>query len=155
MWESLSEFRCCLIIVVYKFRCTGCKSSYVGHTIKNLATRIKQHLNSDKNSHIYKHLKGSKTCEDKCSNNSFEIIDSAQTQYSLKLKEAIWIRWLKPALNIQKTNNVTLALNQGDTYYRPTRRATGGCNWRRSKISEKYTSYGNKGYQRGFYRSKT
>ena len=56
---------------------------------KYLATRIKQHLNSDKNSHIYKHLKGSKTCEDKCSNNSFEIIDSAQTQYSLKLKDSL------------------------------------------------------------------
>ena len=45
--------------------------------------------------------------------------------------------------------------NQAVIYYRPTRRATGGCNWRRTKISEKYTSYANNEYQTGFYRSKT
>ena len=97
--------------VVYKFICTGCNASYVGHTTKYLATRIKQHLNSDKNSHIFKHLATSIICKEKCCDNSFQIIDPAQSKYSLKLKEALWIRWLKPTLNIQKSHNVTLALS--------------------------------------------
>ena len=97
--------------VVYKCLCTGCNASYLGHTTTYFTTRIKQHLESDKKSHIFKHLKGSVSCKEVCCNRSFEIIDSAQTQYSLKLKEAMWIRWLRPSLNIQKKYTLTLALN--------------------------------------------
>ena len=42
--------------VVYKFTCAGCGSRYVGETSRHLSTRIKEHLGSDKNSYIFKHL---------------------------------------------------------------------------------------------------
>ena len=38
--------------VVYKFTCTRCNSCYIGETKRHLKTRIKEHLETDKNSHI-------------------------------------------------------------------------------------------------------
>ena len=37
-----------------------------------------------------------------CSESSFKIIDKAITEYSLRLKEALHIKWKKPTLNAQK-----------------------------------------------------
>ena len=42
--------------VVYKFSCASCNACYVGETTRHLATRIKEHLRSDMNSHVYKHI---------------------------------------------------------------------------------------------------
>ena len=42
--------------VVYKFVCTGCNACYIGETIRHLSTRIEQHLENDKKSHIFKYL---------------------------------------------------------------------------------------------------
>ena len=42
--------------VVYKFTCTGCNSVYVGETSRHLSTRVREHLHTDKNSNIFKHL---------------------------------------------------------------------------------------------------
>ena len=38
--------------VVYKFSCAGCSACYVGETNRHLATCVREHLTSDKNSHI-------------------------------------------------------------------------------------------------------
>ena len=43
--------------VVYKFSCAGCNSVYIGETTRHLSTRVREHLYTDKNSHIFKHLK--------------------------------------------------------------------------------------------------
>ena len=43
-------------LVVYKFSCAGCG-----------ATRVREHLFSDRTSHIYKHLKDSESCRNLCS----------------------------------------------------------------------------------------
>ena len=45
--------------VVYKFSCAGCNSVYIGETTRHLSTRVREHLCTDKNSHIFKHLKNS------------------------------------------------------------------------------------------------
>ena len=42
--------------VVYKFECSNCEASYIGETRRHIATRMKEHLASDKQSHIFKHL---------------------------------------------------------------------------------------------------
>ena len=87
-------------LVVYQFICAGCNSCYIGETTRHLATRIKEHTSSDKHSHIYKHLQNP-TCNSKYTRSCFTILDTANTAFSLKLKEALYIRKHKPVLNKQ------------------------------------------------------
>ena len=86
--------------VAYKFLCTGCNASYVGETYRHISARTHEHLETDKSSNIYRHLK---TLQWKsiCDENCFSILDSASTKYTLKLKEGMYIKWLKPSLNKQ------------------------------------------------------
>ena len=43
--------------VVYKFGCAGCNACYVGKTCRHFSTRVREHLVSDRASHIFKRLK--------------------------------------------------------------------------------------------------
>ena len=54
-----------------------------------------------KNSHIFKHLRGSENCRSLCSKDCFQILDSASTSFQLKIKEAMHILWEQPSLNSQ------------------------------------------------------
>ena len=84
---------------VYKFVCPGCSACYIGDTTCYLSTRIKEHLETDKNSHIFAHVVNNETCKALSTENYFEIIDSASTPFKLKLKEEMHIIWKKPSLN--------------------------------------------------------
>ena len=79
-------------MVVYQFSCAGCNSRYIGETSRHFSTRIKEHTESDKNSHIFKHFNTS-LCKNKYS--------SASNSIDLKLKEAFYINKIKPELNKQ------------------------------------------------------
>ena len=95
--------------IVYKFTCAVCNSVYVGETSRHLSTRVGEHLFSDKNSHIYKHLKSSSACREACNENCFAVLDSAGTAYKRKIKEALHIMWEGPNLNKQLTHyNISL-----------------------------------------------
>ncbi len=87
--------------VVYKFVCASCNASYVGETSRHLSVRINEHLNTDKSSHIYKHLRANQACKDNCSNNCFSVLDTASSKYQLRIKEGLYIDWFKPSLNKQ------------------------------------------------------
>ena len=84
---------------VYKFLCAGCNAGYVGETSRHLFTRVREHLVSDRTSHIFKHFKNSQQCRTLCSDECFSILDHASTTLELKIKEAIYIQWKPPALN--------------------------------------------------------
>ena len=88
--------------VVYKFVCASCNASYVGQTCRHLATRIDEHFGKDKKSHIYQHLMSSEDCLDKCSKDCFFVLHTANTKHQLRIKESLYITWLKPILNKQK-----------------------------------------------------
>ena len=88
-------------LVVYRFLCPGCNAGYIGETTRHLTTRIKEHLETDTKSHIFKHLNTNRNCKGLCDTECFEIIDSAISSYRLKLKEAMHITWEKPSLNKQ------------------------------------------------------
>ena len=75
--------------VVYCFSCPGCKASYVGETTRKLMTRIDEHLHNGKESVIFEHLNQNSKCRDLASVGSFKIIDSANSEFQLKIKEAI------------------------------------------------------------------
>ena len=83
--KSLKSF------VVYKFVCPGCNACCIGEITRHLTTRIKEHLETDKMSHIFAHLVNNETCKALSTENCFEIIDSAATPFRLKLKEAMHI----------------------------------------------------------------
>ena len=97
-------------MVVYKFVYASCNACYVGETARHLPTRIQEHL-TDKKWHIYQHLSSNQNCFNCCTDDCFSILDYASTKYQLKIKEALYIKWLDPILNKQKkTLKITLCL---------------------------------------------
>ena len=89
-------------MVIYKFVCASCNACYVGETARHLPTRIKEHLKTDKKSHIYQHLSSNQNCFNCCTDDCFPILDYASTMYQLKIKEAPYIKWLGSILNKQR-----------------------------------------------------
>ena len=87
--------------VVYKFVHPGCKACHIGETTHHLSTRIQEHLEKDRKSHISKHLNKNHNCKSQSTPHCFQIIDSASSKLRLKLKEAMYITWTKPSLNRQ------------------------------------------------------
>ena len=85
--------------VVYKFVRGSCKADYIGRTKQHLSTRIKEHFEIDKNSHVYKHLNESQRCKTLSNSDCFSILGYATTQYSLSIKEGMHIGWQKQALD--------------------------------------------------------
>ena len=71
----LSAFSPKLLVVVYKFSCTGCGACYVGETNWHLTTRIWEHVSTNKNSHILQHLKSSVNFQALCFEYCFSIVD--------------------------------------------------------------------------------
>ena len=96
--------------VVYKFSCAGCAACYVGETTRHFNTRVREHLETDRASHIFKYLESSLACRSACSRDNFAIIDQASLRFALKIKEALHIFWDKPTLNAQ-VKHVNLKLS--------------------------------------------
>ena len=90
--------------VIYQFTCARCKARYIGQTKRHYMTRVQEHLGKDKNSHIWKHLQSSPQCLSECNTHCFKILDTAQTDFQLKIKEGLFIKWKKPQLNQQVYN---------------------------------------------------
>ena len=67
--------------VVYKFSCAGCNACYVGETTRHFSTRVRQHLATDRASHVYKHLQQSESCRNLCSANCFSITGYTTTSF--------------------------------------------------------------------------
>lgn len=95
--------------VVYKFTCACCNACNISETGHHFFTHVREHLSSDKSSHIFKHLQNSESCHQSCSADCFEILDSAPTKLKLKLKEAMHINWEKPKLN-QQVHHINMML---------------------------------------------
>ena len=87
--------------VVYEFNCGHCHMTYIGETQRHLATRMKEHLLSVKNSNINRHLQINNDCKDASGNHCFRIIDSDNNGYRLKLRESLQILRRAPVLNAQ------------------------------------------------------
>ena len=94
-----------------EFVCASCNASYVGQTHRHLTTRIDEHFGKDKKSHIYQHLMSSVDCLNACSSDCFSILDTARTKHQLRIKESLFISWLKPTLNKQKSHQYIISLS--------------------------------------------
>ena len=82
------------------FTSAGCNACYIGETSRHISTRVREHLSSDRNSHIYLHLQQSHACRCLADKNCFYIVDSPNKLQPL-LKEAMHIKLENPTLNKQ------------------------------------------------------
>ena len=89
--------------VVYKFTCACCNARYVGQTTRYFNVRVHAHLHKRSNpSSVFKHLDEDKKCRDACDFSCFEVLDSDNSTFRLKVKEAIYNEWIKPTINRQR-----------------------------------------------------
>ena len=98
--DKIPSFLKCMLVC--KFVCASCNACYVGATARHLPTMIKEHLKTDKKSHIYQYLSSNQNCFNCCTDDCFSILDYASSKYQLKIKEALYIKRLDPILNKQK-----------------------------------------------------
>ena len=96
--------------VVYKFVCADCNACYVCKMCWHFSTCVREHLVSDRASHIFKHLKDSAHCHALCLADNFHVLDPTSTGFQLKIKEAIHIQREQPSLN-QQLHHVNLKLS--------------------------------------------
>ena len=96
--------------VVYKFACAGCNACYGGETTRYISTSMREHLVTDKASHIFKHRQNSEHCRAFYSVDCSHILDHASTGFQLKIKEAFRIQRRQPSLN-QQLHHVNLKLS--------------------------------------------
>ena len=97
--------------VVYKFSCASCNASYISETTRQLCTRVREHLLSDKSSHVYRHLQLSRACHNSCDTECFTMLDSATSKFQIEIKEALHIVWENPPLNQQLRHRLDLSLS--------------------------------------------
>ena len=96
--------------LVYKFTYTSCSFSYIGELCHHFKTRIEEHIKTDNKSCILKHLHSTATYFDSYNSLCFKIIDKANSEFDLKVKETLHINWRKPNLNAQR-NHLVLTLS--------------------------------------------
>ena len=95
---------------ITEFSCAGCNASYIGESTRHLCTRVREHLLSDKSSHVQRHLQSSGTCHDSCDTECFTTSDSAASKFQIQIKEALHIKWENPILN-QQLRHLDLSLS--------------------------------------------
>ena len=90
--------------IVYKIQCEACSVSYVGKTIQCLANRNARGLSGGEYHAFKEHAKASGT------NHTYkiedvEILDSAENDYKICVKESLLIKYLNP--HCVKINSVS------------------------------------------------
>ena len=84
--------------VIYHLKCKNCEANYIGMSKRIWTHRMNEHEKTDENSHVYEHHH-----EDghEIDFDNVEILDRADRLKKLEYKEMLYIRKLKPTLNIQ------------------------------------------------------
>ena len=82
----------------------------MGETTRHFSTRVREHVVSEKASHVYKHIASSQACRESCSTEYFTILNTAASGFQLKIKEAMCIKREKPILN-QQVKHVNLTFH--------------------------------------------
>ena len=84
--------------VVYKLKCPRCNACYVGATTRHLQTRVREHRSRKKQT-MYKHLEN---CNSVKEDIDVDILGQTwQGEVHLFTLEALWIRQLKPQINVR------------------------------------------------------
>ena len=86
------------------------RTTAIGETCRHFKTKIDEHIKKDIKSHIFEHLHSTATYFDSYNSLCFKIIDKANSEFDLKVKETLHINWRKPNLNAQR-NHLALTLS--------------------------------------------
>ena len=88
--------------LVYNFKCHGCDTQYIGETSRHLKTRLAEHSQLSRKSHILDHNLNCKLRTHKLNESEFKILKSGLYYYRERLSyEALCILKSKPPLNVQ------------------------------------------------------
>ena len=85
--------------VVYRFQCDLCDAGYVGYTRGHLHTRVDGH--KQKASSVYKHYHEQHGEFPKDLLRRFSILKKCRNKFDFLVNETLFIRDLKPTLNVQ------------------------------------------------------
>ena len=86
--------------VVYKFQCNLCDAGYVGYTRGHLHERVDGH--KQKSSSICKHYFSEHNSNvPPCLSEQFHVLTKCTNKFDCLIKEMLFIRKLKPSLNVQ------------------------------------------------------
>lgn len=89
--------------LVYKFSCSGCEAIYVGETQRHLRTRVCEHAQPSRNTHVYQHHNKCIVRATKPNIDEFKILaGSFKSRFQRKCYEALKIIKLKPSINVQR-----------------------------------------------------
>ena len=83
---------------IYRIECTTCHLIYIGRTIRNLHDRVKEHVTRPASS-IYKHFAAHHKIDNINDGITVTIIAKERDPVNLRLKEAYYIRKLRPEIN--------------------------------------------------------
>ena len=97
--------------VVYEFQCHGCAARYIGESCRHLRTRVLEHQQNSRKSHINEHIFGCSARTERLRISEFKIVgrNFAATDERMAC-EALLIDSTKPALNVQVDFKKTLFL---------------------------------------------
>ena len=86
--------------IVDQFICAKCKVCYVAETTRHLSREsMNTYTKTLSPTSLNMCLQESHICNSVCNKDCFSVIDQATTEYQLKMKEAICIKWIPPKLN--------------------------------------------------------
>ena len=108
--------------ILYRFKCDGCNSIYIGKSKRHFLVRAFEHLGKSiktgkaftynsscsNNTAVLNHLNQSHGCS--ATLESFDIIGSARNDFFLKIKESLLIKKVKPTLLNPNGQSVPLHL---------------------------------------------
>ena len=83
--------------VVYHFSCDLCDADYVGYTTRHLFQRVAEH----KYSIFGKHLTEAHDSSNLLNESFFKILEKCQSKFDCLVFEMLYIKRLKPNLNVQ------------------------------------------------------
>ena len=89
--------------LVYHSKCPSqrYRENYIGETNRRIVERIQDHNNRDKNSHLLKHAR--EKGHTHVWENDFKILgNNYQSNIKRKISESLYIRQLKPILNVHE-----------------------------------------------------
>ena len=108
--------------ILYRFKCDGCNSIYVGKSKRHFLVRASEHLGVSyrtgkaltynpkysNNTAVLDHINQPNQCSGTI--DSFEIIGGAKNDFFLKIKESLLIKKIKPSLLNKNSYSVPLQL---------------------------------------------